>query len=133
MKLTRQVSSVFYQDLAAAKQFWVDYLQFLVVHEEEQLCVVQRDAVAFHLMVGPNYTKDLEPLVRIETDDIKAVWDDLQKRDAQGKYKHARFPDGPERRPWGAQEFAVGDEKVCLVFQQWESGCGSQPAAAAAE
>ncbi|WP_309386982.1 VOC family protein [Cerasicoccus frondis] len=122
MKFNSVTPGIFYPDLTTAKAFFVDFIGFSILHEEPGLCVVVRDGVKFHLAIDEaEYAKNPAPLFRIETDDIQALWQELLAKDPDKKILHPRFPNGPELRPWNAWEFAAGfgEDRVCLVFQQW--------------
>eukprot|EP00656_Telonema_subtile_P006823 TRINITY_DN13178_c0_g1_i1.p1 TRINITY_DN13178_c0_g1~~TRINITY_DN13178_c0_g1_i1.p1 ORF type:complete len:124 (+),score=25.36 TRINITY_DN13178_c0_g1_i1:214-585(+) len=119
MALVRTVASVFYNEFEDGRPFWVDFLGFAVVHQDEGICVLQRDGVKFCLLRDQEYVAAPPPLYRIEVDDIQAVWADIQTRHPERRFEHPRFVEGPELREWGCWEFAVKDEQACLVFQQW--------------
>ncbi|GHC11698.1 hypothetical protein [Cerasicoccus arenae] len=120
MKYQSVTPGIQYTDLAQPKEFFIDFMGFKVIHEEPDFCVVQRDGVKFCLHIDEEYSKNLAPLFRIETDDIQAVWQELLAKDPTKSRIHPRFKDGPELRPWSAWEFAVGwGDHVCLVFQEW--------------
>ncbi len=128
MKLIKTVPSIEFTDLTAPKKFFVDFLGFEIVHEEDNLCVVQRDTVRFHLGIESDYAidvknrKTLPPLFRVETDDIESMWNELKERDPEKKY----ISNDPKMKPWGAREFGARDANdMVVLFQQWEPGCGN--------
>ncbi len=122
MQLLRFLPSFQYADSDEALPFWIDYLGFRIVHDEGpgKLHVVHRKGVSVMLETNEEYAQQLSPLIRLETDDIAALWAELKSKPEHERYVHDRWVSGPEMRPWRAQEFAVQDEGVCVVFQQWE-------------
>ncbi|MEM1209846.1 MAG: hypothetical protein AAGI54_11315 [Planctomycetota bacterium] len=121
MRFLRTAASVQYTDAQRGKPFFVDYLGFSISHEGDGLVVVVRDEVPFMLETNAEYAAQLSPLTRIHVDDIQALWAELASKPTHEDFTHPRFPNGPELREWGAWEFAVQDEGVCLVFQQWDT------------
>ncbi|WOO43078.1 hypothetical protein [Rubellicoccus peritrichatus] len=132
--LIRAVFTIPFSKLDAPKQFFTGLLNFKVVHEESTLAVVERDSIRIHLEQNDGVGIDVDgfemtaPIVRIETNDIKSIWEEMMARDTEGKHIHPRFKDGPNLRPWGAWEFGVRDENnMVILFQQWEPNCGNGP------
>lgn len=122
MKLLRFNPSFQYKNSDEALPFWVAYLGFRVTHDEGsgKLRVAQRDSVFVLLETNAEYAAQLPPLIRLEVDDIATLWQELKRKQEHDGYVHPRFVEGPELRPWGCHEFAVQDDRVCVVFQQWK-------------
>ncbi|MEM1098747.1 MAG: hypothetical protein AAGH92_08155 [Planctomycetota bacterium] len=123
MKLLRTTVGAHYHNSDDGLPYFVDYLGFEVVHDEGpgKLHVVSRDGLCVHLATDQDYASQLAPLIRIETDDIQTLWDELSANSLHDKYVHERFVKGPELRPWNCIEFAVNDRKMCIVFQEWQA------------
>ncbi len=127
----RSVMGVPYTDLTEPKRFFTEQIGMSIEHEEAgKLVVVARGNVKLHLFKWDEIAVDTEafkmtaPVIRIETDDIQAMWREMCERDPEGKHIHPRTKSkgGPELRPWRAWEFGVSDENnVLVLFQQWES------------
>ncbi|MDX1938747.1 MAG: hypothetical protein SFU21_16620 [Flavihumibacter sp.] len=60
--------------------------------------------------------REHNPEFRLVTKNIEAVYETISKSHPQ--YLHPNLSI-VTLRPWGAKEFALRDEQVCIVFQQW--------------
>ncbi|PPK84219.1 hypothetical protein CLV84_3987 [Neolewinella xylanilytica] len=120
MRYTRLVPSVFYPDLADALALFVECLQFSVLHQEEAAAqpyaLVAKDGIKLMLFQDSRLAGAHHPELRIETEDIKVVYDALA---ASHPYLLHPNLDRITLRPWGAWEFAIADGQVGIRFQQW--------------
>jgi hypothetical protein len=120
MKFTKLVPNVFYKDIKNGLKIFVDCLGFTVGHSElnskSPFCVLEKDGLRINLFQDSKYAAEHNPEFRLETKNIDEVYDAI----------HARFPEflHPNLsvvtlRPWGAREFALRDDQVCIIIQQW--------------
>ena len=121
MKLLKLIPNIFYADIKVGLHLFVECLGFSIGYDdlkgEEPFCVVNKDGLAAHLIESAEFAEKDRPELRIETDDIEAL------------YKHVStgFPallhpnlKTVTLRPWKALEFALLDASgVCIIIQQW--------------
>lgn len=117
------IPNIFYSDIHTGLKLFVDCLNFDVVFEDLQIpspfCVVKKDGIKVHLIQDGEFAAKDRPELRIETDDIDAIYNKVAYR-----YPELIHPSSKEitLKPWGAKEFALRDESdVCIIFQQWEN------------
>ena len=122
MSLQVLIPNIFYSDVQVGLQLFVDCLGFEVVYTdtegEQPFYVVKRDGIKVYLVEDADFAMKDRPELRIETDDIDGVYNEIKER-----YPDLLHPNLPEvtLREWGAKEFAVLDEsQVCIVFMQWQ-------------
>ncbi|MDF3128559.1 hypothetical protein P0Y35_05070 [Kiritimatiellaeota bacterium B1221] len=121
MKLIKAVSSIYYADLEVGLNLFVEGLGFMIGHDERKngnlFCVVHRDDVTFHLYENAEWAAKDRPQIRIETDDIDALYREVKQRCPDLLHPNCNKV---SLRPWGAKEFALLDEsKLCIILQQW--------------
>ena len=116
------IPNIFYSDVKVGLNLFVDCLGFEIVYSdtesEQPFYVVKRDGVKVYLVEDDDFAMKDRPELRIETDDIESVYNEIKER-----YPDLLHPNLPEvtLREWGAKEFAVLDEShVCIVFMQWQ-------------
>ena len=118
MTLTAVIPNVFYEDVEVGIAFFCDALGFRNVYraEDENLCIVRRDATCFHLLKNAEVARQDRPEFRIATDDI-----DAYHREIVARAPHALHPNGRNvtDKPWGLREFALLDPTgVCVIVEQ---------------
>lgn len=120
MGFSRLVPNVYYQDIQDGLKLFVDCLGLKIGHEEltakEPFCVLESDE--FHLMLFEHkeLAKQHQPEFRLVTIDIEEVYNRISVLYPQ--YLHPNLSQ-ITLRPWGAREFALRDNQVCLIIQQW--------------
>ena len=115
--MTRLIPKVFFNHLAEGLDLFVDCLGFKVLYQEASLAVVARDGAKAYLVESPEFARKDRPELTIETDSIQALYAEVATRRPEMLHPNSRVI---ERKPWGAQEFAVRDQTdVCIVFRQW--------------
>ncbi len=115
--LLRLIPKVFYADIEVGLDFFVRCLGFQVLHQDDTITVLGRDGAKLYLMQNAELAALDRPELAIETDDIAAIHAEIAAR--APAVLHPNLPT-VQRRPWGAQEFAVLDPTtVCVVFRQW--------------
>lgn len=115
------IPNVFYEDIEVGVRLFVKTLGFSIMHEdrkaEQPLIVVERDSVKVHLLENAEFAAKDRPEIRIETDDIEAVYNEVLSNNSDYLHPNSK---GPTLRPWGCTEFGLLDEtKVCIIIQQW--------------
>ncbi len=115
--LLRLIPKVFYADLGVGVDFFVRCLGFQILHQDDTITVIGREGAKLYLMQNAGLAALDRPELAIETDDIAAIHAEIAARAPE--VLHPNLPT-VQRRPWGAQEFAVLDPTtVCVVFRQW--------------
>jgi hypothetical protein len=68
------------------------------------------------LFQNKEYAKKFNPLFRLVTNNIEEVY-----KKVSSKYPELLHPNLREitLRPWGAKEFALLDQQIGIVIQQW--------------
>lgn len=115
--LQRLIPKVFYDHLDEGFDFFVDGLGFQVLHQENDLVVVERDGAKVYLVENAEFAAKGRPELAIETDAIGAMHVEIRSRRPD-----LLHPDSATvtKKPWGALEFAARDAtEVCVVFRQW--------------
>lgn len=115
--LLRLIPKVFYADIGVGVDFFVRCLGFQILHQDDTITVLGREGTKLYLMQNAELAALDRPELAIETDDIAAIHAEVAARAPE--VLHPNLPT-VQRRPWGAQEFAVLDPTtVCVVFRQW--------------
>lgn len=111
------IPKVFYADLEVGLDLFVRGLGFRVLHRDDRITVLGRDAVKVYLMQDAALAALDRPELAIETDDVAAVYREVAARAPDLLHPNSSTV---QHKPWGAQEFAVLDATtVCVVFRQW--------------
>lgn len=120
MQLTKLIPNIFYSDMKVGLQLFVDTLGFAEAYRddsgEQPFCIIKRDTLVIHLIESHEWAIKDRPEIRLETDDINAVYELVK-----GSHPELLHPNLPEIKlqPWGALEFALRDaEDVCVIIQQ---------------
>jgi hypothetical protein len=115
--MTRLIPNIFYTSLQDGLDLFVTCLGFTVLHQDENLAVVERDVAKAYLIESAEFADKDRPQITIETDTIDAVYADIIATCPQMLHPNSN---NLERKPWGSLEFAVRDKTdVCVVFRQW--------------
>lgn len=120
MNFTKLVPNIFYTDIKSGLKIFVECLEFSIGHNElnaqTPFCVLEKDGLRINLFQNKEYAAKHNPEFRLVTNDIEEVY----------KKVSAKFPEllHPNLstitlRPWGAKEFALMDEQIGIVIQQW--------------
>lgn len=120
MALTKLIPNIFYADLAVGRALFERGLGFALGYEElggtQPFCILRKDAVEVHLVQNAALAALDRPELRLETDDIHALFAEVQRT-----APHLLHPNGNRvaRKPWGLLEFALLDaSQVCVIVQQ---------------
>lgn len=120
MDFQQLIPNVYYTDISNGLKMFVDCLGFSIGHNEiksdQPFCVLNKDGLAIYLFQHASLAKEHNPEFRFVTKKI----DDVYERVSQShpEYLHPNLK-VVTLRPWGAKEFALRDEQVCIIIQQW--------------
>lgn len=120
MTFQQLVPNVYYVNIADGLKMFVDCLDFSIGHNEIQsaqpFCVLKKDGLGIMLFEHSKLAAEHNPEFRLVTNNIEEVY-------AKVSVSHPEFlhPNLKEvtLRPWGAKEFALRDDQVCVIVQQW--------------
>lgn len=120
MKLIKVIPNIFYSDIRVGLNLFVECLGFKLVHNEpgaeQPLYIIERDEVTILLIESDEFAKKDRPSIRIDTDDIQALFNEIKKKN-MGLF-HPNLPE-IKTQPWGLNEFALLDESgTCVIIQQ---------------
>ena len=120
MNFTKFVPNIFYEDIKSGLKIFVECLEFTVGHDElnsgQPFCVVEKDGLRVNLFQNKEYAEKDHPEFRLVTEDIEEVYEKVKS-----KFPELLHPNLSEVtvRPWGAKEFALRDEQIGIIVQQW--------------
>jgi hypothetical protein len=121
MKFTRLVPNLFYEDINVGLKLFVECLEFRIgyadLNSANPFCVVEKDGLAAHLIQSKEFAIKDRPELRLETDDIEAVFKKVKSSNPELLHSNSNVV---SLKPWKAKEFALRDESgVCVIIQQW--------------
>ena len=120
MKFEKLVPSVFYTKITDALKLFVDCLEFKIVHEEfnsaNPYCVLSKDGADLLLFESEEYAEQHKPELRLVTKNIEEVYNKCAS--THPGLLHPNL-NKVTLRPWGAKEFALKDEQVGIIVQEW--------------
>ena len=120
MNFEKLVPNIFYGDISEGLKLFVDCLGFTISHNEiksnQPFCVLEKDGLRINLFENADLAKEHNPEFRFVTNSI----DDVYKK-ISSSYPEFLHPNLSKvtLRPWGAKEFALRDDQVCIIIQQW--------------
>jgi hypothetical protein len=111
------IPKIFYSDINVGLDFFGRCLGFEILHHDNSISVLGRDGIKVYLMQNAELAAQDRPELAIETDNIQQIYEEIKTRAPEILHPNNKVI---ERKPWGAQEFAVLDATtVCVVFRQW--------------
>ncbi len=121
MRFTKLVPNIFYEDIKVGLKLFVECLGFRIGYDDlsstDPFCVVEKDGLAAHLVQSKEFAIKDRPELRLETDDIEAVFNKVKNSNPELLHPNSNVV---SLKPWNAKEFAVRDESgVCIILQQW--------------
>lgn len=120
MNFTRLVPNVYYQDIKDGLKIFTDCLEFKIGHQElnskDPFCVIEKDGLQMYLFEHKELAKEHNPEFRLVTNNIDEVYKKVSS--SHPEFLHPNLSQ-VTLRPWGAKEFALRDNQVCIIFQQW--------------
>jgi hypothetical protein len=120
MHFTKLVPNIFYKDIRSGLKIFVDCLEFTIGHDElntaHPFCVVEKDGLRVNLFQNKEYAAKDNPEFRLVTENIEEVYQNVSS-----KFPELLHPNLSKvtLRPWRAKEFALMDEQIGIVIQQW--------------
>ena len=120
MTFEKLVPSVFYSDLAYSMQLFVDCLEFTIVHSEFESAspyyVIEKDGLGMLVFENKEYAEKDKPELRLVTKNIEEVY-----KKVSSSHPHLLHPNLNKitLRDWGAIEFALKDDQVGIIIQEW--------------
>jgi hypothetical protein len=119
MDFVRLVPNVYYSDIKNGLRLFVDCLEFKIGHEElkseNPFCVIEKNGLQMYLFQHDALAKEHNPEFRLQTNNIDEVYKTVS---SYPEYLHPNL-NKVTLRPWGAKEFALRDDQVCIIIQQW--------------
>jgi len=120
MNFTKLVPNVYYVDIKDGLKLFIDCLEFTIEHDElksaNPFCVIERDGLRINLFGNRELAKEHNPEFRLVTNNIDAVYKKISS--SHPEFLHPNLSK-VTLRPWGAKEFALRDNQVCIIIQQW--------------
>jgi hypothetical protein len=120
MQFTKLVPNIFYADIRSGLRTFVDCLEFKIGHDElnskNPFCVLEKNGLRINLFQNKEYAAQHNPEFRLETNNIEEVYQNVSS-----KFPGLLHPNLKEitLRPWGAKEFALTDDQLGIIIQQW--------------
>lgn len=120
MSFEQLVPNVYYVNISDGLKMFVDCLGFEIGHSELQsaqpFCVLKKDGLSIYLFEHANLAKEHNPEFRLVTKNIDEIYEKVSA--SHPEFLHPNLSK-VTLRPWGAKEFALRDDQVCIIFQQW--------------
>lgn len=120
MNFSKLVPNIFYVDIKDGLKLFVEVLQFQIEHNDlsakNPFCVVAKDGLRVNLFEDEKLAKEHHPEFRLVTHDIENVFAEISN--SFPEYLHPNLKT-VTKRPWGAKEFAILDNQLGIIFQEW--------------
>lgn len=120
MKFEKITPSVFYNTIEDSFKLFIECLSFKIVHQELEIhapyCVVEKDNIGILIFENKEYAEQVKPELRMVTKNIDEVYQKVISTSPELLHPNLNKI---TLRPWGAKEFAVFDNQVCFIFQEW--------------
>ena len=120
MNFEKLVPNIYYVNITNGSKFFTDCLGFTIGHNEikskQPFCVLQKDGLHINLFESAELAKEHNPEFRLVTKNIEEVYEKVYK--SHPEFLHPNLKE-ITLRPWGAKEFALRDEQVCIIIQEW--------------
>ena len=120
MNFAKLVPNVYYLDIKDGLKLFIDCLEFSIGHEElkskNPFCVIEKGELQMYLFENKELAKEHNPEFRLVTNSIDEVYKKVSS--SHPEFLHPNLSK-VTLRPWGAKEFALRDDQVCIIIQQW--------------
>lgn len=120
MNFIKLVPNVYYADIKDGLKLFIDCLEFSIGHEELKsktpFCVIEKGDLQLYLFENEELAKEHNPEFRLVTKNIEEVYEKVST--SHPEFLHPNLKE-ITHRPWGSKEFALRDEQVCIIIQQW--------------
>lgn len=120
MNFTKLVPNIFYKDINNGLKIFVDCIEFEIGHSEldayQPFCVLKKNGLRVNLFQNEEFAEKDHPEFRLVTENIEEVYEKIST-----KFPELLHPNLKEitLRPWNAKEFALMDEQIGIVIQEW--------------
>lgn len=116
----RLIPNVYYTDIKDGLKLFIDCLEFSIGHEElksqNPFCVIEKNELQMFLFEHKELAKEHNPEFRLVTNSIDEAYKKVSS--PHPEFLHPNL-NKVTLRPWGAKEFALRDNQVCIIIQQW--------------
>ena len=120
MNFEKLVPNVFYVNITDGLKLFVDCLNFTIGHNEikssQPFCVLDKDGLRINIFENAALAKEHNPEFRLVTKNIEEVYTKVAASHPQFLHPNLKKI---TLRPWGAKEFALKDEQVGIIIQEW--------------
>lgn len=120
MHFEKLIPNVYYENIANGLKVFVDCLGFGIGHDEiksdQPFCVLSKEGSSIFLFEHSKLAREHNPEFRLVTKNIEEVYKKVSA--SHPEFLHPNLKE-VTLRPWGAREFALRDEQVCIIIQQW--------------
>lgn len=120
MTFEKLVPNIFYADINDGLKMFVDCLGFAITHNEiksnQPFCVLGKDGLGINLFQNASLAKEHNPEFRLVTKNIEEVYQKVSASHPEFLHPNLKLI---TLRPWGAKEFALCDNQLGIVIQQW--------------
>lgn len=120
MNFLKLVPNVYYRNIKDGLKLFVDCLDFSIGHEElsseNPFCVIEKGELQVYLFENKVLAKEHNPEFRLVTKGIDEIYKKVSS--SHPGFLHPNL-NKVTLRPWGAKEFALRDDQVCIIIQQW--------------
>lgn len=120
MTFQQLLPNIYYVNIADGLKMFVDCLGFSIGHDElksaQPFCVLSKDGLGIMLFEEAKLAAEHNPEFRLVTKNIEEVYATVSA--SHPEFLHPNLKE-VTLRPWGAKEFALRDEQVCVIVQQW--------------
>lgn len=120
MTFEKLVPNIYYIDINDGIKFFVDCLNFKIGHSEiksaNPFCVLEKDGLRINVFQSAALAKEHCPEFRLVTKNIKEVYERVSTSHPEFLHPNLKVI---TLRPWTAKEFALRDNQVCVIIQEW--------------
>ena len=120
MRFLKIVPNVFYTHISDGLKLFVDCLGFTIEHNEinsdNPFCVLEKGELRVNLFQDEKLAKEHSPEFRLVTDNIEEVFKKVSENHSNLLHPNLNKI---TLRPWGAKEFALMDNQLGIIIQQW--------------
>ena len=101
-------------------KLFIECLEFKITYQELETdspyCVVEKDKIGVLIFQNKEYADIVKPELRMVTTDIVSVYQKVISNCPELLHPNLNTI---TQRPWGAKEFAIFDNQVCFIIQEW--------------
>jgi hypothetical protein len=117
MNFTKLVPNIFYKDINTGLKIFVDCLEFEIGHSElDAHQPLEKDGLRINLFQNEEFAEKDHPEFRLVTENIEEVYERVSKNFPELLHPNLSVI---TLRPWNAKEFALMDEQIGIIIQQW--------------